>query len=283
MSLRLVPALGPGVPGDPGATGPRSMTWRVARERAVVLGGLSALLLQLAHPLVAAAVAEHSRFREDPVRRLMQTLELLLVTAFGDVGQADAIAGRIASVHRFVHGVLPQPVGAWPAGTPYAAADPELCLWVHATIIEVALDSFSLFVRPLSRDERAQYYRESESFARLFGIGNDIRPADYGAFQDYYHETLGRLAVGSPSRVVAHAILRSRMYGIPIAPVSYLLAAGLLPGRIRADYGLRWSVRERVLWRLLVIAVRAAMGRLAPARVRFWSHYRVAMARCGAG
>ena len=74
-SLRLVPPLPSGTPGDPGLTGPDSVMWRISRERVVALGGLSAVLLQLAHPLVAAGVAEHSSFQEDPVRRLKLTLE----------------------------------------------------------------------------------------------------------------------------------------------------------------------------------------------------------------
>jgi uncharacterized protein (DUF2236 family) len=97
MSLRLVPPLAAGTPGDPGLTGPNSVTWRVCRERVVPLGGLSALLLQLAHPLVAAGVAEHSSFRADPARRLMLTLEMLLVTTFGDIRQVGEMTGRIAT------------------------------------------------------------------------------------------------------------------------------------------------------------------------------------------
>jgi len=92
MSLRLVPPLPAGTPGDPGLTGPGSVTWRIARERVVPLGGLSALLLQLAHPLVAAGVAEHSSFHADPTKRLLLTLEMLLVTTFGDIRQADETA-----------------------------------------------------------------------------------------------------------------------------------------------------------------------------------------------
>src|SRR5579864_2783585 len=111
MPLRLVPPLPAGTPGDPGLTGPGSVTWRVARERVVPLGGLSALLLQLAHPLVAAGVAEHSSFQADPTRRLMLTLEMLLVTTFGDVRQAAEMTRRIASIHRVVHGSLPRDTG----------------------------------------------------------------------------------------------------------------------------------------------------------------------------
>jgi uncharacterized protein (DUF2236 family) len=280
MSLRLVPPLAPGTPGDPGLTGPGSVTWRVCRERVVPLGGLSALLLQLAHPLVAAGVAEHSSFRADPTRRLMLTLEMLLVTAFGDTRQVGEMTHRIAGIHRVVHGSLPADTGEWRRETRYSAASPELCLWVYATIVETMLNSYSTFVRPLGVNERASLYRESERFGQLYGVGQDIRPATYQDFQDYYAEMLSRLVAGDPARSVVRLILRARLRGIPIAPWSYLLAAGLLPAPLRAQYGLRWSAPQRALWWLFTHAVHVVMGRLAPARLRFWSQYRVAVVRC---
>jgi uncharacterized protein (DUF2236 family) len=283
MSLRLVPPLPSGTPGDPGLTGPGSVTWRLARERVVPLGGLSALLLQLAHPLVAAGVAEHSSFRGDPTKRLMLTLEMLLVTTFGDASQVGAMTSRIAGIHRFVHGSLPQDEGEWHRDTPYSATSPELCLWVYATIVETTLNSYSAFVRSLSRDERAEYYRESEKWGHLYGVGKDIRPASYQEFERYYASMLSRLRAGDQARSIARMILRSRLRGIPIPPWSYLLAAGLLPGPLRAQYGLRWSAAHRALWWLFTHVIHIVMCRLAPARLRFWDHYHVAVLRCRPG
>ena len=280
MSLRLVPPLAAGTPGDPGLTGPGSVTWRISRERVVPLGGLSALLLQLAHPMVAAGVAEHSRFQDDPTARLMLTLEMLLVTTFGDAGQAGEMTRRIANIHRVVHGSLPGGVGEWPTGTQYSATSPELCLWVYATIIETCLNSYSTFVHPLDMSERTEFYRESERWGQLYGVGQDIRPVSYQAFRDYYAAMLSRLAVGDQARSVARMVLRARVRGIPIAPWGYLLAAGPLPAPLRAQYGLRWSAVHRVLWWLFTHAVHVVMGRLAPARLRFWDHYHVAVLRC---
>jgi uncharacterized protein (DUF2236 family) len=280
MPLRLVPPLHSGIPGDPGTTGPESITWRIARERAVTLGGLSALLLQLAHPLVAAAVADHSRFQEDPPRRLMLTLEMLLVTTFGDLRQVDEMARRIATIHRSVNGTLQEDIGEWPRGSLYSATNPELCLWVYATMIETTLNSFSTFVRPLDAKERTAFYQESESFGQLFGVGKDVRPATYPAFQDYYTKMLSQLTVGDQSRAIAHSILRARLHGIPVSPWGYLLAAGLLPTRLRAEYGLRWSASQRTLWWLFKQSVHIMTCQLSPARIRFWDHYHVASMRC---
>ena len=280
MSLRLVPRLPLGTPGDPGLTGPGSVVWRVSRERVVPLGGLSALLLQLAHPLVAAGVAEHSSFHDDPTKRLMLTLEMLLVTTFGDIGQVGDMTGRIANIHRVVSGSLPQDAGEWRRGTHYSATSPELCLWVYATIIETTLNSYSAFVRPLDMNERAELYRESERFGQLYGVGKDIRPVSYQDFRDYYATTLSRLMPSAQARSMARLILRARLRGIPIPPWGYLLAAGLLPAPLRAQYGLRWSAAQRGLWWLFTHAVHVVMGRLAPPRLRFWDHYHVAVVRC---
>ncbi len=280
MSLRLVPPLPAGTPGDPGLTGPGSVMWRVSRERVVPLGGLSALLLQLAHPLVAAGVAEHSGFSADPVKRLQRTLQLLLVTTFGDARQVGEMARRLADSHRAVRGSLRQDVGEWREGTPYSAASPELCLWVYATIVETALDTYSAFVCPLDWNERAELYRESEEFGRLCGVGSDIRPAGYADFQDYYARTLSQLTVGDQGRSAARVMLRARLAGIPVSPWGSLLAAGLLPAPLREQYGLRWSAVQRVLWWLCTHVIHVAMCGLAPARIRFWDHYHVAVARC---
>jgi uncharacterized protein (DUF2236 family) len=254
--------------------------WRISRERVVLLGGLSALLLQLAHPLVAAGVAEHSSFHRDPVRRLKRTLELLLVTTFGDARQVGEMTRRIAGIHRVVSGSLQQDVGEWRRGTRYSATSPELCLWVYATIVETALDSYSTFVRPLGGNERAELYRDSERFGQLCGVGKDIRPASYQDFQDYYARTLSRLTAGDQARSAARMILRARLRGIPVPPWGYLLAAGLLPAPLRAQYGLRWSAAHRALWWLFTHATHVVMCRLAPPRIRFWSHYHVALVRC---
>jgi uncharacterized protein (DUF2236 family) len=280
MSRRLVPPLPAGTPGDPGLTGPGSLTWRVCRERVVPLGGLSALLLQLAHPLVAAGVAEHSSFHDDPTRRLTLTLEMLLVTTFGDVRQVGEMTRRIANIHRFVNGSLQQDTGEWRKGTHYSATSPDLCLWVYATIIETTLNSYGAFVRPLDENERAELYRESEKFGQLYGVGKDIRPGSYQEFQDYYARTLSRLTAGDQARSVARLILRAKLRGIPIPPWGYLLAAGLLPAPLRTQYGLPWSAAQRTLWWLFTHVVHVMMCRLAPGRLRFWSHYHVAAVRC---
>jgi uncharacterized protein (DUF2236 family) len=277
---RLVPPLLPGLPGDRGTTGPDSITWLISRERAVTLGGLSALLLQLAHPLIAAAVADHSDFVADPLSRLTATLDMLLVTTFGDLAQVDDMARKVERRHKLVTGELSETAGNWPAGATYSALDPELCLWVYATVIEMAMDAYGSFIRPLDSGERETYYRETETFGSLFGVTRQVRPPSYAAFRTYYAEMLSQLTVSEQAKALARAILRSDLNGVPLWPCGQVLAAALLPRSIRDGYGLNWSARQRLLWGLGRVTVQTIMTGLAPDRLRFWGHYRVALVRC---
>jgi uncharacterized protein (DUF2236 family) len=149
-------------------SGPGSQVWRVWREKTLLLGGPAAVLLQLAHPLIAAGVAAHSSFRADPLRRLRAVLDTTLTVTFGDRRQATAAAARVGKLHRRVQGRLPVAVGCFPAGSVYRASDPRLALWVHATLVVVALDVVDQFVSSLTTEQRARYYQESKPFAVLF-------------------------------------------------------------------------------------------------------------------
>src|SRR5207248_1408858 len=155
------------------------------REPALLLGGGRALLMQLAHPGVAAGVAEHSDFRERPLRRLLRTLELTLALTFGTRERAMAAARQINGVHRRVRGET------------YSATDPDLLLWVHATLVDSALATYHAFVGPLGRSEREAYYKESTLVGGLLGIPAAAFPASLRAFEDYVASMLdgGELAV----------------------------------------------------------------------------------------
>src|SRR2546427_5122518 len=153
-----LPVLPAATAGDPGIYGPGSAAWHVGRERALLLGGGAALLLQIAHPLVAAGVMDHSDFRKDPFARLRGTLETMLEITFGDGDQAAAAAHRVGAVHAGVYGQLGMPIGGVSSGTRYRATDPNLALWVHATLIYTALKGYAWFVGSISESERSRYY-----------------------------------------------------------------------------------------------------------------------------
>ena len=277
----------PGAPGDPGVFGPGSEVWRIGRERVLVLTGPAALLMQIAHPLVAAGVDEHSDFRVRPLHRLRATLDATLTMTFGDRDQAAGAAARIRSRHRRVTGCTDDAVGAFPAGTAYRADDPQLTLWVLATLVWTALDCYDGFVEPLPHERRARYQAEMSRIGTLLGVPRELPPGTYGDFTDYMASMDSAvLTVGPRARRLAVEILSASVRGLPrpllhgASSLAGVLTAGLLPPRLRASYGLRWDWRERQAFRAACLASRTALPALPPP-VRYWPHYLSAHRRVG--
>jgi uncharacterized protein (DUF2236 family) len=277
-----LPPLEEGRAGDPGLFGPGSEVWRMGRERVLLLGGPAALLLQLAHPLVAAGVTQHSDFRADPFDRLRATLDATLRISFGDSQQVEEAAARVAARHRRVQGTLSSATGPFPAGSPYLATDPHLAMWVFATLVTVAIDVHDRFVGALSQARRGRYYQEAKRFARLFSVTDDVLPATYRDFREYVRET-GEgsvLTVGEEARSLGRDVLQPPL---PAAfrltrPAAAAVTASLLPARLREDFGLGWGPSERVLASVVRTGVRATIGAW-PRSVRYWDHYRAACSR----
>jgi uncharacterized protein (DUF2236 family) len=254
---------------DPGLYGPDSEAWRLNREAMLLLGaGPRALLLQIAHPAVAAGVNDHSDFRADPWRRLAGTLRSYLTIVYGSTAAARAEIRRLNTLHRGI------------TGPGYAARDPELSLWVHATLVDSTMAVADAWLEPLSGDRRATYYAETLPIGRAFGVPDALLPPDVAAFDRY---VAGMLAPDGPVRVspiareLAAVILRP-----PLAPLAPLLplptpaaravlarvpavtyawtlwpSVGLLPPSVRDDYGLAWGVREQLVSAWLVAGFRA--------------------------
>lgn len=229
-----------------GLYGPGSEAWRLNREAMLLLGaGPRALLLQLAHPGVAAGVDEHSDFRSDPWARLQATLRSYLRIVYGTGTAARAEIRRLNELHRSIK------------GPGYAARDPDLSLWVHATLVDTTIVAYDAWIEPLSRDERARYYAETLPIGRAFGVTADRLPADLDAFETYL---AGMLAPDGPvhptptARELAWHVLNPPLGPIlpplarlPPAVYAWTLwpAVGLLPGSVREEYGLRWGLLER--------------------------------------
>jgi uncharacterized protein (DUF2236 family) len=209
------------------------------------LGGGSAVLLQVAHPLVAAGVVQHSDYRSDLWRRLGRTLRALYLITYGTKVEADRAAEAVQIVHAHVHGATDMPLGRFPPGTRYSAADPDLMLWVHATLVHSSLAVYQRFVRTLSRDDQDRYYLEMAVVARLFGTPASVIPRSLTDFREYFSAQLASdtIAVTAPAREVAEVILQAPLPAPMkvLIPAHRLATAGLLPPRLRAEYGLRWS------------------------------------------
>jgi uncharacterized protein (DUF2236 family) len=226
---------------------PESVIRRVGNSPLVpLLGGGPAVLLQVAHPLVATGVVEHSDYGDDLWRRLIRTLRALYLITYGTKEEAERAGGAVEAVHRRVRGRTSRALGPFPPGTPYSASDPQLMLWVHTTLVECSLGAYRRFVAPLSADEQESYYREMALVARLFGTPEDVIPATLADFQAYLDAQLagGEICVTEPARQVADVILHARRLPAPlrlIGPAHRLSTAALLPPRLRREYDLGWS------------------------------------------
>jgi len=238
-----------------------SITRRVNRENILLLGGGRALLMQLAHPKVAAGVDEHSDFRSHPVRRLRRTVRMTMAIVFGDHETAEAAARAVNRVHGRVR------------GEEYQALDPELLLWVHATLVESALVTYETFVKPLSADEREDFYQESKLLGELLLIPREHFPARLSDFDAYVARMIegGPVAVNDRARALGRLVLRPRLRLLP-GPVMVpfeVVTAGLLPATLREQYGLPWSAAQRRAFRLAVTAVPRIVA-LTPPVLRVW-------------
>jgi uncharacterized protein (DUF2236 family) len=290
MSLSTLAGAGraPAEPRDAvpaGLVGPGSVAWRINGERAVLLGWGGAILLQLAHPLVAAGVAQHSDFSASPaarLQRLQRTLTAMLTLTFGTRAEAEAVGRHIDGIHGHVRGALREDTGDLAAGTAYFARDPALLKWVHCTFADSALRTYALFVRPLGAAERDAYCAETSAVAPLLQIPPGVLPTTHAALREYLAAMLAseRIAVGPTARALARALL-APLGPPPLRPLETLLQlpiVALLPPRLRAAYGLRWSPR-----RARLLAAWAAMHRRChpwlPAAARRWPQARHAEQR----
>jgi uncharacterized protein (DUF2236 family) len=244
--------------------GPGSMTWRINRERALLLGGGRALLLQVAHPLVAAGVVAHSSFRQRPLQRLWRTLDLMLTITFASAVEAIRAVREIERVHARVRGTLDTKVRPFARGTPYAAADPQLLLWVYATLVDTSLLVYERVIAPLTDAEKTAYYKEAKIGFRLFGVPERLLPSTCADFVEYVHEAINgpTLAVGPASREIAAAILYPPLpFGVRHVVESLnLFTIGLLPPGLRLRYGFGWGSGREVL----LNGVATATQRLLP-------------------
>lgn len=209
------------------------------------LGGGAAVLLQVAHPLVAAGVVAHSDYRRDLWRRLAQTLRALYLIVYGTKEEADRAGAAVQAVHERVRGTIPARLGRFPAGTRYSADDPDLMLWVHGTLVYASLAVYSRFAQRLSREEEERYYGEMALVARIFGTPAEVIPPSLPEFRDYFEGRLasGDICVTRPAREVAAVILDAPLPA-PLrllVPSHRLSTAGLLPARLREEYELRWT------------------------------------------
>src|SRR5262245_16262545 len=139
------------------------MAWRVhANPIALAIGGVAAVLLELAEPRVRSGVWDHSIFKTDPLTRMQRTGEATLITTYGPTRAAEARVAMVTRMHERVGGVTPE-------GQAYTALEPELMTWVHVTASWGFLTAYHPHVRPLSPADRDRYFAEGDRLGRMFG------------------------------------------------------------------------------------------------------------------
>ena len=242
-------------PGEPALLAPDSVSWRIFRNPvALLVGGVAAVLLELAEPRVRSGVWEHTTFRELPLARLQRTGYATMMTAFGARSRTEAMVRRINAGHARI-------AGRTPAGVAYRADDVELLTWVHATAMFGFLQAYGACVRPVAAAERDAFYAENQPSARLYGV--QAPPASEREMVALLERMRPQL---EPSDIVLEFLaIMERVPLLPAIarPLQRLLvkaAVQCLPAWTRQRLGLdgaRWAV-PAWQWRVLRVLGRAA-------------------------
>jgi uncharacterized protein (DUF2236 family) len=254
----------------------------VQREIVLLVAWGPAILLQLAHPLVARGVADHSVFRSERwgrTRRFHRTLQAMLRIAFGGELEARRAFARINAIHDRVHGELPEPAGAFPAHTAYSAHDPALLAWVHATLLDMNLRVYERFVGALRPEDKDRYCLEASAVERPLGIPEGRLPRSAGELERYVDTMLasGEICVTDAARTLARAIVypEAPRLAAPAVALMRLTTIGLLPPAVRAGYGFAWDERHEVRLRRWAGLARTLLP-LTPSVLRHWPAARAA-------
>jgi len=240
-------------PGDPGLFGPASMSWQVDGDfTRMLIGGISALMLQALHPLALAGVWDHSNFRQDMLGRLRRTGQFISGTTFGSTRDANWLIEKVRTIHL-------QVTGTGLDGRPYAASDPELLTWVHVAEVSTFLAAHIRYRNPhLSAADQDQYYDEIALVAERLGATNVPRSRQQIA--DYLERVRPQLLCDERSHEVMRLLLNAPAPSLLAKPFGALMMqAGidLLPDWASDQLGLQQQPLTRKL-------VRAGVSSTAP-------------------
>lgn len=253
-------------PGDPGLFGPQSVIWQVHNDfTSMLCGGVSALLMQMLHPLALAGVWDHSNFREDMLGRLRRTSQFVSVTTFGPTAEAERLIAKVKAIHLRVNGVSSD-------GRPYAASDPELLTWVHVVESSRFLASHLRYRNPsLPREKQDEYYREAARVAAALGA-QEI-PTSCKAVEDYLQRMRPQLVCDERTREVARILLAAPAPSALARPFGALvMQAGidLLPDWAQQQF----DFHPGTLRRRLVRTGAGGVGKVLRASMRNGSYQR---------
>jgi uncharacterized protein (DUF2236 family) len=231
---------------EDGLFGRGSVVWRVHGDvTTMMVGGVAALLLQMLHPSVLAGVWDHSNFRHDMLGRLRRTARFISLTSYGSREEAEAAIARVRAVHDRIAGTLPD-------GRPYAATDPHLLAWVHATETISFLDGWIRYAEPaMPAEDQDRYFAEMARIAEA--LGADPVPCSRAQTEALIEAMRGELAVTERTREVARLVLKQRAGHMAVASVQALTfnaAVDLLPLWAQEMHGFDTGTLARPLVRV---------------------------------
>jgi uncharacterized protein (DUF2236 family) len=260
-----------------------SLVRRVHREQVVGLSGPRALLMMAAHPVAFEGFFRHTGALEDPYERLRRTAVVMDTITWGPKAEADRLTRRVRAMHARVSGTLERAAGPFPAGTPYAAGDPELLLWILACLVDSALLVHDRYVDRLDPEQREAYWTDFKVIGRLFGLSDRDLPPAFADFQDYMAERLASpelVVTPTARRLGIEIVMRPPvpLHVRPLLELSNIVTVGLLPARLRRQYGFSWDPARALAVRGGAEYVKRVLVPLLPASMRF-----VAGARAGGG
>jgi uncharacterized protein (DUF2236 family) len=273
--LSLIPGLPPGRPAPAaevdGFFGTDSMVRRLHRERLVLFSGVRALLMQACDPLGVVGFQRHSVIFDESQVRLQRTDERMSRIYFGAPEEAEETGRIVRAMHRRVRGKTPADYGPIAKGTPYDASDPQLGLWVLATLADSALVYYERIFGSLTAPERERYWSEYQQVGELLGLPLDSMPGTYAALEDYIEGRLGdgSLWISDERREQAiRMVLEPPFSGwqraavIPVTETIKLISTGLLPAQVRRLLGFSWDPAREALLRSALLQLRLG--------ARFW-------------
>ena len=243
--------------------GPESLTWQFGSDLRLFLTMLYPVLLQVAHPTVAAGVRDYSDYEKRPWNRLFRTLDYLLVLQYGG-RDAVAMGRRLRDIHKGFKGVKAE-------GQPYYALEPSAYAWVHATLLDAYVTGHAYCGRPMNRAQVECLYEEYRGLGRFVGVREGELPADWDGFRAYFDfvvatqlehtesvdrvlRSINKVAIPRLPNPLVRALL------LPARRLVYVPGVGLLPKALRDRCELRWTRRDEHEFR----AIGAVVRRMTP-------------------
>lgn len=249
-----------------------------------MLGGGRALMLQAAHPLALAGVIHHSDYESDVWGRLRSTMSYVWTVVYGDPADAERMGRRVRAIHSTVNGEIPHRMGPFPAGTHYSAEDPELLLWVHATLVDTALLMYRAYVGPLSEAEAEAFWQDHRVLIEFIGVPPAAIPLTLGDFRAWWRGMIDSevICVTPEAQALVSATVRRPPLPFVLRPAweaVNFVSAGFLPSKLRDGYGITWTPAHRALLAASAESIKRGVVPLLPDLLRALPSARRAEAR----